>query len=575
LPSAVWRRCWIESVSLYFPLQRRNVGLSGGMARESMEYDAVIVGGGPAGLAAAIRLKQLAAGSSVCVLEKGSEIGAHILSGAVLDPVALDALIPDWKAKGAPLEPVTEDRFYFLTAKTAIPFLHCLMPPLMNNRGMFIASLSNLCRWLGQEAEALGVEIYPGFAAAEVLYGEAGEVQGVVTGAFGIAKDGSRKANFTPGMELRAKYTLFAEGARGYLSERLIERYALRDGSEVQKYGLGLKELWQIDPAKHRCGLVLHSMGWPLDNRTGGGLFLYHWGERFCSVGFVLHLNYSNPWLSPFDEFQRAKLHPAIRPFLEGGRRIGFGARAVSEGGFQSVPKLAFPGGALIGCGAGFMNVPRIKGIHNAMASGMLAAEAAAAALAEGRAGDVLSAYEAAYCSSAICRDLKRVRNVKPLWSKLGTFPGVALGGLDMWANQLFGVSPFGTLGHGKPDCDTLMEAATCRPIAYPKPDGIVSFDKSSSLFLSGINHHEDQPLHLRLADPALPLHSNLPKYGEPAQRYCPAGVYEILGEGQAVRFQINAANCLHCKTCEIKDPARNITWLPPEGGGGPNYADM
>jgi electron-transferring-flavoprotein dehydrogenase len=549
--------------------------LSGHLARESMEYDAVIVGGGPAGLAAAIRLKQLAAGISVCVLEKGSEIGAHILSGAVLDPCALGALIPDWKAKGAPLEPVTEDRLFFLTGKAAIPLPHFLMPPLMNNRGMSIASLSNLCRWLGQEAEALGVEIYPGFAAANVIYGAAGEVRGVVSGDFGIARDGSRKANFTPGMELRAKYTLFAEGARGFLSEKLMDRYALRDGREVQKYGLGLKELWQIDPAKHRRGLVLHSMGWPLDNRTGGGLFLYHWGERFCSVGFVLHLNYSNPWLSPFDEFQRAKLHPAIRPFLEGGRRIGFGARAVSEGGFQSVPKLAFPGGALIGCGAGFMNVPRIKGAHNAMASGMLAAEAVSAALAEGRAGDTLTAYDAAYRSGAVCRDLKRVRNVKPLWSKLGTFPGVALGGLDMWANQLWGLSPLGTLHHGKPDRDTLKPAAAAKPIAYPRPDGVITFDKSSSLFLSGLHHEEDQPVHLVLADSALPLRENLPRYGEPAQRFCPAGVFEVLGEGEAARFQINAANCLHCKTCEIKDPARNLAWLPPEGGGGPNYTDM
>jgi electron-transferring-flavoprotein dehydrogenase len=551
------------------------VVLSGNNARESMDYDVVIVGGGPAGLAAAIRLKQLAAGASVCVLEKGSEIGAHILSGAVLDPCALNALFPDWKVRGAPLEPVTQDRFYFLTAKTAIPFPSCLMPPLMNNRGMYLASLSNLCRWLGQEAEALGVEIYAGFAAADLLYGDAGEVQGVVTGDFGVAKDGSRKANFTPGMELRAKYTLFAEGARGFLSEGLIERYALRDNSEVQKYGLGLKELWEIAPAKHQRGLVLHSMGWPLDNTTGGGLFLYHWGERYCSVGFVLHLNYSNPWLSPFDEFQRAKLHPLIRPYLEGGRRIGFGARAVSEGGFQSVPRLAFPGGALIGCSAGFMNLPRIKGIHNAMESGLLAAEAVSTALAEGRAGDTLAAYEAAYRNGAIRRELKRVRNVKPLWSKLGTFPGVALGGLDMWTNQLLGHSLFGTLHHGKPDSETLKLAAACKPIVYPKPDGEISFDKASSLYLSGTAHEEDQPVHLRLADPALPLRANLPRYGEPAQRYCPAAVYEIVGEGKAARFRINAANCLHCKTCEIKDPARNITWLPPEGGGGPNYSGM
>lgn len=552
--------------------------MSGDTARESMDYDVVIVGGGPAGLAAAIRLKQLAAGRevSVCVLEKGSQIGAHILSGAVLDPVALNALIPDWKDKGAPLDtPVTQDRFYFLTEKSVIPFPHFLMPPLMSNRGMEIVSLSNLCRWLGREAEALGVEIYPGFAPAEVLYGETGAVEGVVTGDFGLAKDGSRKPNYTPGMALRGKYTLFAEGARGSLSKQLLAKFGLQDGREVQKFGIGLKELWEIAPEKHKRGLVLHSMGWPLDNRTGGGLFMYHWGARFCAVGFVLHLNYENPWLSPFDEFQRAKLHPAIRPYLEGARRIGYGARVVSEGGFQSVPKLAFPGGALIGCAAGFMNVPRIKGIHNAMASGMLAAEAVAAALAQGRAGDVLSAYEEGYRESAVYRDLKRVRNVKPLWSKLGTFPGVALGGLDMWTNQLFGFSPFGTLRHGKPDSDTLKPATASKPIAYPRPDGVITFDRNSSLFLSGTNHEEDQPVHLKLADASIPIRTNLPQYGEPAQRYCPAGVYEVLGEGAAARFQINAPNCLHCKTCDIKDPARNITWVPPEGGGGPNYSDM
>lgn len=540
-------------------------------SRESMEFDVVIVGGGPAGLTAAIRLKQRAAAAgravSVCILEKGAEIGAHILSGAVIDPVALNALIPDWRGKDAPLDtPVTDDRFHFLTASRAIPIPNVLMPPLMSNHGMEIASLSNLCRWLGSEAEALGVEIYPGFSAAEILYGETGAVEGVVTGDFGIARDGSRKATYTPGMELRGKYTLFAEGARGHLTQRLIERFNL--GRGIQKYGIGLKELWEIDPAKHVRGLVEHTMGWPLDNSTGGGSFVYHWGERYCAIGMVIHLDYRNPHLSPFDEFQRFKTHPLIRPMLEGGKRINYGARVVSEGGFQSVPKLSFPGGALIGCGAGFMNVPRIKGTHNAMASAMLAADAAFDGLGTG-AG--LDAYEAAYRASAIYRELRQVRNVKPLWAQLGTIPGVAMGGFDMWMNQLFGVSPFGTLGHVAADADTLVSASEARPIDYPKPDGVITFDRLSGVYLSGTNHEEDQPVHLKLTDPSLPVRVNLLKYDEPAQRYCPAGVYEIV-DG---RFQINAPNCVHCKTCDIKDPSHNITWVTPEGGGGPRYSNM
>ncbi|HEY4274976.1 MAG TPA: electron transfer flavoprotein-ubiquinone oxidoreductase, partial [Rhizomicrobium sp.] len=475
----------------------------------------------------------------------------------------------------APVETqVTEDRFYFFTSARAFSIPHFLFPPLMSNRGNYIVSLSNLCRWLGQQAEALGVEIYPGFPAHDLII-ENDVVKGVITGDLGVAKDGHHKSDYQPGMALRGKYTLFAEGARGSLSKILGQRFALQEGREPQKFGIGLKELWELPKETHRKGLVAHGMGWPLSNDTGGGLFMYHWGENYCSIGFVVHLNYKNPWLDPFQEFQRAKTHPAIRHILEGGKRIGYGARAITEGGFQSVPKLAFPGGALIGCAAGFVNLPRIKGSHNAMQTGMMAAEAAFAAIGQGRANDTLDAYEQAYAASAVARDLKLVRNAKPFWSKLGTLLALPFIGLDMWTNQLLGFSFFGTLGHGGPDYATLKKATDSSPIAYPKPDGKVTFDRLSSVFVSNTNHEEDQPVHLVLRDPTIPIRVNLPDYAEPAQRYCPAGVYEVIEEAGAPRFQINAQNCVHCKTCDIKDPAQNITWVTPEGGGGPNYSNM
>jgi electron-transferring-flavoprotein dehydrogenase len=544
-------------------------------ARETMEFDVVIVGAGPAGLAAAIRLKQLSPDTSVVVVEKGSEVGAHILSGAVIDPVALDQLIPDWRSDDSPIKTkVGDDRFYWLSAARAVRLPNLMLPPLMNNHGNYIVSLGNVCRWLATKAEALGVEIYPGFAAAELLLDDNGAVAGVATGDMGVAKDGHHKDSFTRGMELRAKYTLFAEGARGNLSKTLLQRFGLGEGREPQKFGLGLKELWQVAPEKHRPGLTQHTFGWPLDSRTGGGSFLYHFDDNLVSVGFVVHLNYQNPYLSPFEEFQRFKTHPLVRGTFEGGKRLAYGARALTEGGWQSVPKLSFPGGALVGCAAGFMNVPRIKGSHNAMLSGMLAAEHVAAALAAGRANDELADYEAAWRSSAIGPDLWKVRNAKPLWSRFGTFLGIALGGIDMWTNTL-GFSLFGTLGHGKPDSATLKPAAQCEPIAYPKPDGKLTFDRLSSVFLSNTNHEEDQPVHLKVADLALQKASEHDRYGGPSARYCPAGVYEWVEEGGSPRFVINAQNCVHCKTCDIKDPNQNITWVPPEGGGGPNYPNM
>ena len=546
--------------------------------RESMEYDVLIIGAGPAGLAAAIRLKQLNADLAVAVLEKGGEVGAHILSGVVVDPKALDELLPEWR--DAPDRPLTtqveKDELKLLGQAGSLPLPNFIMPPLMNNHGNFIGSLGNVCRWLGAKAEDLGVEIYPGFAAAAVVYDEAGAVKGVQVGDMGITREGEMGPDFTPGINIFAKYTLIGEGVRGSLAKEIIARYSLDEGKEPQKYGIGLKEVWQVAPEKHKPGLVQHAFGWPLDWNTGGGSFLYHWGDGLVSVGYVVHLNYKNPWLSPFDEFQRFKQHPDVRPTFEGGKRLSYGARAITEGGLQSVPKLPFPGGALIGCSAGFVNLPRIKGSHNAMKTGMIAAETVAAAIAAGRSGDVLEEYQAAYETSWVFKDLELVRNVKPLLSKFGTILGLGLGGVDMWCTTIFGGwSPFGTQKHGKSDAASLLPADQFSKIDYPKPDGVISFDKLSSVFLSNTNHEENQPIHLKVKDLALQKSSELDVFAGPSSRYCPAGVYEWVEDGAGKRFQINAQNCVHCKTCDIKDPNQNITWTTPQGGEGPIYQNM